>query len=261
MIEKNEENGEIVIDLRKLLFMYLRHWWLILMCGLTIASVSLLYTRLAITPMYRATVSVYVNNVKSTQDVNSITTGTLSAAQQLVNTYINIIRSDRVLTRALEELDMDELTTEDLRGMLTATQVQSTEIFNINITTPDPEVSAKIANIMARVSPSEIAAVVEGSSAQIIDYATVPTLRYSPSYRRNTLLGGAVGVLLAVFYITLRFLLDVRIKDEEDLTQLFNIPVLGQIPSFSQTGHRSGYESKSTSAVQSDKAEAHPKEA
>ena len=76
---------------------------------------------------------------------------------------------------------------------------------------------------------------------------------YSPSYQRNTLLGGAIGIMLAVAFVTLSFLLDVRIKDEEDLTQLFTIPVLGQIPSFAQAGtRRSGYESHATAEKEAD---------
>ena len=62
----------------------------------------------------------------------------------------------------------------------------------------------------------------------------MPTSRYTPSYRKNTLLGCAVGLLLAVIYVTLLYLMDVRIKNEEDLTQLFDLPMLGQIPSFAE---------------------------
>ena len=257
MIEKNQENGEIVIDLRKLLMVYLRNWWIILLSGLVMASVVLLVTKVAITPLYRATVSVYVNNSKNTQDVNSISTSTLSASQQLVNTYVNIIQSERVLSKVVEDLEVDDITTDDLRDMMSASQVSSTEIFNINITYDSPEMAAEIANTIARVSPDEIAAVVEGSSAQIIDYAIVPTTHYSPSYQRNTLLGGVIGIMLAVAFVTLGFLLDVRIKDEEDLTQLFTIPVLGQIPSFSQAGsRRSGYESDAKTEKETAEKEA-----
>ena len=253
MIEKNPENDEIVIDLRKLMLVYLRHWWIILLAGILAAGISLLVTKVAVTPLYQATVSVYVNNVKSTQDVNTISTGTLSAAQQLVNTYINIIQSDRVLSKAVEELEMPDITVFSLREMLFPTQVQSTEIFNINIRHPNPETAAEICNVLARVSPQEIAEVVEGSSAQIIDYATVPIFRYSPSYTKNTLLGGLIGVVCAVGYVTIMFLLDVRIKDEEDLTQLFAVPVLGQIPSFHQTaGKKSGYESAASKETTSN---------
>ena len=58
------------------------------------------------------------------------------------------------------------------------------------------------------------------------------------------MLGGVVGVVLAVLYLTLRYLLDVRIKDSEDLEMLFDIPVLGQIPTFSGGEMKNGYEKK-----------------
>ena len=65
----------------------------------------------------------------------------------------------------------------------------------------------------------------------------MPTSRCSPSYSRSAMLGAVVGAVLAVLYVTLRSLLDVRIKEEEDLTALFDLPVLGQIPSFTQTAN------------------------
>ena len=256
MIQKNQNTGEIVIDLRKLLIIYLRHWWQILLGGILAGLVLYGYTRFILTPMYRATVTVYVNNAKSTQEVSSISTATLSASQQLVNTYINIIQSERVLLRVLEELrrtpldpeeadllDIDALTTDNLREMLTATQIESTEIFSINIRHSNPEIASAIANVFARVSPSDIATVVEGSSAQIIDYARTPEKPYNLNYKRSVFLGAAVGMLSVAAFLTLRFLLDVRIKEEEDLTQLFSIPILGQIPSFEQAYVRkSAYE-------------------
>ena len=56
------------------------------------------------------------------------------------------------------------------------------------------------------------------------------------------MLGGLVGCVLAVIYLTLLFLLDVRIKDEEDLNAIFDFPVLAQIPAFSVEGERkNGY--------------------
>ena len=68
----------------------------------------------------------------------------------------------------------------------------------------------------------------------IIDYAKVPEKRSSPSYSRNAVLGALLGGILAAAYVTLRCLMDVRIKEEEDLAALFDYPVLGQVPHFDQ---------------------------
>ena len=217
------------IDLQKLLMAYLRKWWLILLCGLVVAGGALLYTVKFITPLYQASVSVYVNNGSNNQPVDYVTSSNLDASQKLVNTYINIAKSDRVLDLVVEKLNGD-YTVKELREMFSAAQVDKTEIFRIYITSPSPEEAARVANVMAEVAPGEISNLIEGSSARIIDYAKVPEQRHSPSYKKNTMMGGLIGCVLAVAYLTMLFLLDVRIRDDEDLTSLTDLPILGQIP-------------------------------
>ena len=242
----NESRDVLEIDLWKLLLLYLRRWRLIVLCGLAAAVVALVYTANFITPLYRASVTVYVNSVKANQQVDYISASNLATSQQLVNTYVNIIRSDTVLEKVVENAGL-EYSAAQIRGMMTAAQVDETELFTVFISHPDPEMAARIANAVANVAPGEIEEFVEGSSTKIIDYAKVPTSRYTPSYRKNTLLGGIVGVFLALLYVTLLYLLDVRIKSEEDLTQLFDLPMLGQIPAFEENDRKKAeYSGKKT---------------
>ncbi len=93
---------------------------------------------------------------------------------------------------------------------------------------------------MAEIAPAQIGEFVEGSSTKIIDYAKVPKNAFSPNVRRNTLVGGVIGVVIALVYLTIFFLLDVRIKEEADLTAIADYPVLGQIPDFTQLSSHSG---------------------
>ena len=239
------------IDLQKLLMAYLRKWWLILLCGLIVAGGALLYTVKFITPLYQASVSVYVNNSSNNQPVDYVTSSNLDASQKLVNTYINIAKSDRVLDLVAEKLNGD-YTVKELREMLSAAQVDKTEIFRIYITSSSPGEAARVANVMAEVAPEEISNLIEGSSARIIDYAKVPEQRYSPSYKKNTMMGGLIGCVLAVAYLTALFLLDVRIRDDEDLTSLTDLPILGQIPNIDaikdSDRKKYGYETEERSA-------------
>ena len=228
---KDENRGRVEVDLQKLLSAYLKKWWLILICGIVLAGAAFYYTANHIDPQYRASVMIYVNNLKSDQQVESITGSNLAASQQLVNTYVNIIKSDRVLDKVADELD-NEYTANGIRKIMTATQVEDTEIFEIHIAHKDPEEAARIVNTIAEVAPDEISGLVEGSSARIIDYAKVPADSFYPSYQKNVVLGGVIGILIAVVIVTIQFLMDVRLKDEEDLNQLFDLPVLGQIPVF-----------------------------
>lgn len=229
--QTNPIKDGVEIDLQKLLLAYLRRWWVIALCGLIAALGTWYVTANHITPMYRASVTIYVNNARGDQNVEYMSSSNLSASKQLVNTYVNIIDSDTVLGKVVEEADLPYSST-NIRTMMTAEQVDDTEIFRVYITHEDPKVAALVANAIADVAPGEIEDIIEGSSTKIIDYAKVPTARYSPSYRKNTVLGGVIGVVVAVLYITLVYLLDVRIKDSEDLEMLVDGPILGQIPDF-----------------------------
>ena len=238
-MEETRQNQVVEIDLLKLLGAYLRRWWLIVACGVIIALGAWIFSAKFITPMYRAGVTVYVNNSSSGERIESISTGQMNASQQLVRTYVNIIGSDTVLEAVIEAAELN-CTAEELRKMMSTEQLTNTEMFKVYITHPEPEKAAYIANAIADVAPGAIEGFVEGSSTKIIDYAKVPKGRFSPNVRRNTLVGAVIGVVLALVYLTILFLLDVRIKEEADLTAIVSYPVLGHIPDFTQLGSHSG---------------------
>ncbi len=240
----NREDG-MTIDIQELIFTYLRYWWFLAVCLIVTASAFLFYSVNFITPRYRASVTVYVNNAKESQ-VTEITTSNLTVSQRLVATYIKIIESDSVLEAVAEAVEEETGVTyaaRSIRDMMTAEQEEDTELFKVHVSHKDPQMAADIANAIARVAPEKISDYVVGSSTKIIDYAKVPTTRYTPSHRNNTMLGAVVGFALAMIYLTIRYLMDVRINDSDDLEQLFDYAVLGQIPNFSLAakGKRYGY--------------------
>lgn len=233
---------EIEIDVRKLLLAYLKRWWLIVLCVIPAALLMLLYTQKFVTPMYRANVTIYVNNIRGDQDIEYISGANLTAAQDLVNTYTRIITSRTVLNAVIEKESLP-CSYAQLSGMISTAQEGETAIFRLFVTNPDPVVAARYANAIARVAPGEIEAFVEGSSTKVLDFAEVPTSIYSPSYRRSFVLGGLIGFAFAIAWLTILFLLDVRIKSEEDLTALSDLPILGQIPDFTALKRGGGYTS------------------
>lgn len=230
MRDRNDQAGRSTeIDGWKLLKFCLGKWWLILLCTLLAAGVTFLWTKCFVTPMYRASVTLYVNNTQSGERVDSISSSSLSASKQLVNTYISIIKSNTVLERVAEQAGL-AWEPETLRDALSAEQVGDTELFMVHILHEDPETAARIANAVAEVAPGEIGNIVEGSSAKVVDYAAVPDSHDTPNYRERAVMGGAIGCVLAVVIAVLLFLLDGRIRNKEDLAQLCCCPVLGQIP-------------------------------
>ena len=231
------------LDVRKLLMRCLKRWWLILICGAVGAACAFLYTQYFITPLYRASVTIYVNNSSKTESVDYVSGSSLSVSARLVSTYVNIITSDTVLEQVGDALGDPSYTPSRLRSMMSASQVDDTEIFQVSVSCSNPEKAAEIANVIADVAPGEIQNILDGSSTKIIDRAVVPSSPYSPNVSRNVMMGFAVGAAAMLCVIGVFWLTDVRVKDEEELSEMFELPILGLIPSISpRDGERSDKE-------------------
>lgn len=227
------ETGTMEIDFLDVLKALAKRLWIIVLCGVLAGTLMLAYTVLFVTPLYQASVTLYINN-RTGIGSSAVSSSDLAVALQLVETYTNIVRSDRVVDKVIDASGV-ELTTKQVKKMISAEAVNETEIFQVTVTSPDPELSMKLANTIADVAPAEIKGIIEGSSAKVIDYAKLPTGRSSPSYTKNTVLGTVIGAVLAALVIAVCHLLDMRIKREEDLVSVeasFTnaIPILGVIP-------------------------------
>lgn len=220
------------LDLREVTRTIRKKTWVIVLAALLVGILVFTYTFCFVTPMYQANIMIYVNNgtENTSGSVNSVD---LAVALRLVTTYVNILKSDSVLEKVVEDANVD-FTPSEVRSMMTAEPVEETEMFRVMITAPDPQMAADIANSIANVAPTAIPDIIEGSAAKIIDYAKVPTSRHTPSYAINTLVGILVGALAAIAVIVGRDLLDTHVKGEDDLAKICSIPVIGLIPEITE---------------------------
>ncbi len=232
MYNNRPETDEIEIDLLKLAQVLLRKLKFIIAITLLFAVGTFAVTYYLITPMYTATAMMYVNNSSFSLGNTSfsISQGELSAAQSLVDTYVVILKSRTTLEDIIEK-DALEYSYEELYDMIESEAVNSTEIFGVDVTSPDPQEAEKIANTITEVLPERIADIVDGSDVRIVDYAVVPSERTSPSFTMNTVIGALVGFVLAAAIVILRYMFDDQIHEEEYLTQTYpDIPLLAVVP-------------------------------
>ncbi|MDR0491828.1 MAG: hypothetical protein LBH28_11360 [Oscillospiraceae bacterium] len=240
-----KENTLIEIDLRKIVAAVLLRWWVVVLAAAVGTAGAYCVTKYQMTPMYSATAKMYVNNAVEKAST-TITTSDISASKSLVQTYIAIIRSDTVLYDVIDKIG-SWFTPAQISGMLTAGAINSTEMFYLTITHPNPDVAATIANAIAEAAPSHIFDIVEGSSAKIVEYAKAPHSPSSPDVRSNTMTGGLGGLLLAVIVLALIAIFDTRVNSEADLAYISELPLLGVISDFKTANTtKYGYSSTST---------------
>ena len=208
-----------------------------------VGIIAFVYSETMVVPEYESTVSLYVNN-ESGKNTDKILGTDITASQMLVDTYIIIIKSNTVLNevcKKLEEQGIEGYDAESLAKKIDASATNETEIFGVTVRDTNPKHTYMIANIIADVAPPIIKDFVEASSVKVIDYAKEGK-RVSPNIQRNTILGLLIGLILSCGFVVLREMFDMRIKTEDDLTKMFELPILGIIPDINDPQNRkSGY--------------------
>lgn len=230
MDNKNIKNEETEINLSRLFGALLKRAWLIAIVAVVCAIATLIYTVLFVTPKYKSGAMFYVNNSSVDLGVDlNLSASDISASQSLVNTYIVILNTRETLTDVIDYAGVDR-SVGAVRGMITATTVGETQIFQVVVTSEDPEEAEKIADAIAYVLPKRITSIVEGTSTKVVDAAVLPTSASSPSYTKNAMFGFLIGFVLAAGVIVVLELLDVTIRTEEDIVQNCKHPVLATVP-------------------------------
>ena len=261
-VNKNASSDVMEIDLGRIWNSMWRRAWLIAIVSVLSAVIVAVSTFLFVTPKYESSAMFYVNNNSlSVGDASfSISQGDISAAKSLVDTYIVILNSKSCLNDVIDYSGFD-LSYGELRGMISADAVNSTEIFEVKVTCTDPDQAKELANAIAYILPKRIASIVEGTSAKIVDYAVTPSSPCSPSFVKNTVLGFLIGMMISLVIIVLREIFDVTIRDDEDIKKCCDYPILASVPDMVNSSSSGGYYYGSSKSSQRRKTPVSKKEA
>ena len=243
----NQKNEEMEIDLARIISVLLNKVWIIGAVAVLFAVVFFGYTKLFVTPLYQSTAKFYVNNSSfsslSEAAFSSITSADISASRGLVKTYIAILNTRETLNDVIDYSGVKR-SSGSLRGMISADAVNGTEIFQVVVTSPDPQEAEKIANAIAHILPNRIRDIIDGTSAKVVESAVVASAPSSPNFTKNTLLGFAIGMVLMIALIVIRELTDITIRTEEDVAQSCAHPILSVVPDMEAHSKGSYYYSK-----------------
>lgn len=217
----------------RLLGVLLRAWWVLLLAGLLGGAIAFGYSS-TLAPIYQSTASTYFS-MRSASSGSDINQGSAYTQSQMLS-FAQLAMSSLVLDEVRQDLDAD-LTNAQIRNMTTVTIPQNTVILDVTAGSTDAEFAAEVANSIAEnlalvvddISPKDDA----GQAtvvARVIEPATPAAFQSSPNKQRDAILGAFAGVLLAALAIIVWTLLDTRVRSEEALRRITDLPVLGAIP-------------------------------
>lgn len=219
------KDDEIEIDLMELFHVLLKNAWALILCLVLGAAVAFGGTKLFITPQYEATSMIYILS-KSTSISSYLD---VQLGQQLTVDFETLATTRTVVENVINELELDT-TYEQLIGDITVENPSGTQILKIKVKNPDPVLAKDISNAMSEATANRIAEVMMTDKPTIADVAVTPDHPVSPSTKRNTAIGGLLGMLAAAAYLVIRALMDDTIVDKDDVTKYLGLTTLAAIP-------------------------------
>lgn len=238
-------------NVKRIITALLKKWQLLIIFMIIGAIAAYAYTANFTTLTYNSEIEFLAYVVDSNQELtdSSTTASTTEANQQrisetskmnyamkMLDTYIEVFSTNefnQTVADAINKRHGTDISAATVKNSIKIEKVENTAMFTCSVTTFDADLSYNIALALADCVPESMKNTNEGLVlASVEDKPLKASTAISLGYPKKCLIGAIAGAALAAVYIILRDLLDVRIKTEEELSERYNIPVLGSIPAF-----------------------------
>ncbi len=217
------------IELLDLMRRIAKKWWLIVIL-VTISAVTSYYvTKMRITPIYKATTTIFIG--KESSSITDISLADLEIGNQLVTDYRELIKTNLVAKEVIEKLAL-KVTPVDLNKFLMVQTVKGSRFMHISYKDPSPELAVKIVDKVSEVMKEKAETIVGAKNVHIVDYAELPHKPVSPNLFLNVAVAAVLGFITAIIIIVLDTMLDTAVHKEEEIEKEIGLPVLGIIPKF-----------------------------
>lgn len=224
-LNNNGGDDETEIDLGEIFYLLWTH--IVQIVGLFIAGavVVFLLTFFLVTPKYTATSRMYITSgSNSVVDLSS-----LQVSTQLKADYQELIKSNSILQDVIDNLSLDE-DVDTLKSQVSVTNPSDTRILNLSVTTTNAQLSADIANELAKQAKTYLPKVMKSDEPNVFEEAEVPDKKSSPSYQKNAVIGGLLAALLYCAVIIIKHVTNDTFVTPDDINKAFGVQPLATIP-------------------------------
>lgn len=223
-----------LIDLFRQRFVFI----LISLIFFTASIFSVVY--FVIPPKYEANTQLLMTENSSNQEPY-IKAQEMAANLQLIQTYNDIIKSNAILTKVIEELKL-ATPIDQLGDSIRIVNERNSFVVTVFVEAKDEGQALEIANTVAKVVKAEIPRIISNNNITILSEAKIQN--ENPPFWQEPFILLAISLLLALvislFITFVKESLDHSIKSIEDIQQP-NIQVLGVIPKLKRS--RGGFSS------------------
>ncbi len=190
------------MEVRFILKILQRGWWLILISALLALNFSLIYSYYFASPQYESVARFIVSpNLQSTDNQDIVDSLDTLDRRSIIATYAEVLNSNQIKQEALLLLGDDPSAFEDYT--MSATLIPDANVIRYSVRGPNPEVAALLANGIGQYAIDYVRRLYVVYNIDFLDRATPDEEAIRPRPLQDAILalmvGTVIGVGLAIF--------------------------------------------------------------
>ncbi len=224
------EENEQTIDLRVLWKILKDHWLPIVACAIIAAVVGLVLSIAVIPKQFTSEATMVVKNTDDSSTSTLLNINDINAAQKMVATCQIVFTTNHVLSEL--QSSFGNYSINELKDMIVIEAVNNTEILKVSVTTLNAQTSTDIATKLTELAMTEFKSVYDNGSIKLLSEPQYPEAPTFPSVPMFTVVGLFIGLVVSYIVFLVIEMVDIKVKPDDDLMQLYGIPVFAEIMNF-----------------------------
>nr|WP_304036803.1 Wzz/FepE/Etk N-terminal domain-containing protein [Ruminococcus bromii] len=237
------------VTIQRIVSVLLHRIKFIILATVVMGLLFFMYSRFVIAPMYSTSTMIYVQNYSSSQreSANDKSSTTKKADDDTAKKTTNeenqkIYPADISASANLAEIcvtlfkNSDEMTALYDGCTVNVNVTDGTFFITITVDGTDAQKCANVANQLAEKAAEVYNSKFSYGQIGTLRQAKVPSAPYAPSNTKNMLIGAAIGLIASCLISILIELIDTTIKSEDDIQDIYGIPIFAEIPDFENQG-------------------------
>lgn len=208
---------------------------LIISIFILIVSGTAIANFLFLPELYEAQTQILVNQVPQKETVSTYVESDI----QLIETYNEIIKSPAILDKVVDKLKLNE-TSEELAKQITVSNNERSKIVTIKVEDPYPQHAVNLVNTITEIFKNETTTLMKLDNVNILTSAKfTDTMKpVKPKKWLNIGISIVISIFIGIGLALLIEHFDSTVKNEEQVEQIVNAPIIGYVSPFSTGGRK-----------------------
>ena len=171
-----------------------------------------------------------VSNVDNAlqNEVVKFTASDMDSSRSLCSSCIELLNSRGFYERVSEELG-GKLSSSQISKMIAISARNDTDVMDVKVISTSAKGAYELADCVMKTAPEYISEIYYKDVVRPAADAYKPDAPLSKSLSTNVIIGFFVGAVIALVIILLTFYFDDRVRTSEDISNKYDLPILGEI--------------------------------